>query len=308
MSFEDNVRDELNRVGATLPVIGVRLDRTMSRGRSIRRRKMLANLAVAAAVTVFAVGGGILLTTAREPAPRPGPAGTPSDQATPGPSPSQAEDELSFGRVEPVLREWLTAIQESDEDHAWSLMTSEAQALVGRSEFDRMMQSELPEGLGAFADAENFHYIVVTTEPHDARVVGVVSGEVTREASTEFAAMAIPMRLRREATLIDDAIVDRTRYWDRQAVFASASAGPQAFRSGDKLTVEFARPEAATASFIALDADRQPLPTQFDPETGQAVAKLDRDLQEGRHIATVIVVDESGRLYAEPIIFEAEAP
>jgi hypothetical protein len=37
-------------------------------------------------------------------------------------------------------------------------------------------------------------------------------------------------------------------------------------------------------------------------------ATLDRDLDAGRHIATVIVVHESGRLYFEAIIFTTTAP
>lgn len=313
MSFEDRVRHELEHAGAMLPIVGVDLDRTVSRGRNIRRRNIVANVVIAAALVAGAVGGGVLLTSAPEPPPGPGPAGTPSDRPTPERSPSPSEDEgdqtrPSFDRVEPVLREWLSAIQESDEDRAWDLMTPDAQAALGRPKFDRMMASALPEGLGAFADAESFHYVVVTSEADQAQVLGIASGEVTREGSTEFAAIAIPMRVSGADTLVDDIIIDRTRYWDRQAVFASVSAGPQSFHSGDELIVEFADPRGATAAWIAVDGDRRPLPTEFDAESGLAVATLDRDLQEGRHLATVIVLHQTGRLYAEPILFQAAAP
>jgi hypothetical protein len=46
----------------------------------------------------------------------------------------------------------------------------------------------------------------------------------------------------------------------------------------------------------------------FNPETGEARATLDRDLDAGRHLATVIVVHDSGRLYPEAIIFTTTAP
>ncbi len=313
MSFEDIIRHELSRAGGMVPVVGVDLERTLTRGRSIRRRRIVANVATAAVVIAAAVGGGALLTSSPETPPRPGPAGSPSGETTPEGTPSPGEDQgdqarPSFDRVEPVLREWLNAIQQSDEDRAWELMSPEAQAAVGRNEFDQMMESALPEGLGAFADAENFHHIVVTWEGDKAQVIAVASGEVTREGSTEFAPIAIPMRVRGEEALVDDTIVDRTRYWDRQAVFASESAGAQSFDSGDELVVEFAEPAGATAAWIAIDDDRQPLPTEFDPDSGRAVATLDRDLQEGRHIAIVIVLHESGRLYAEPIVFATAAP
>lgn len=310
MSFEDVIRYELNRAGATVPIVGVDLDRTMSRGRSIRRRKIVANVATAAAVIAVVVAGGALITSSPEPEPRPGPAGSPSGQTTPEETPSPGEDQgdqgrPSFTRVEPVLREWLTAIQQSDEVRAWQLMSPEAQAAVERSEFDQMMESALPEGLGAFADAENFHHIVVTSEGDKVQVVAVASGEVTREGSTEFAAMAIPMEVTSDGAFVDDPIIDRARYYDRNAVFASASLGPQPYRAGDEFIVEFAQPAGATGVYISLDDDRRPLDTKFDPSTGRATASLDRDLQAGRHIATVVVVHSSGRLYPEAIIFEA---
>lgn len=184
-------------------------------------------------------------------------------------------------------------------------MTAEARAAVGRDRFDQMMASALPEGLGAFADASRFHHVVLSDGAGE-RMVAVVSGQVTREGTTAFAAVAIPMRVADGAVLVDHAFL--SPYHDRVAAFASVSAGPLSFRSGDELTVEFAAPEGATTVLITLDDDRQPLPTEFDTATGRATATLDRDLAAGRHIATVIVVHESGLLYPETIIFEAAAP
>lgn len=248
---------------------------------------------------------------------------TPTETATGQPSPSESatfdekpaatesppvEERPSFARVESVLRSWLQAIQDGDEDRAWDLMTPEAQAGVGRDRFDEMMASALPEGLGSFADASDFHYVVVSSQGDDARLAAVVSGRVTREGTTEFAAMAIPMRVHAGQTLVDDPIVDRSRYYDRQAVFASASLGPQQYHAGDELSVEFTRPEGATAVLIAMDDNERPLPTRFDRQSGQATATLDRDLEAGRHITTIVVLHQSGRLYPEAIIFEAAAP
>ena len=80
------------------------------------------------------------------------------------------------------------------------------------------------------------------------------------------------------------------------------------FHAGEELIVEFSWPEVATDVVIAVDDDRRPLPTEFDPETGRATATLDRDLAAGRHVAVVIVRHRSGRLYPEAIVFKAAAP
>lgn len=90
-------------------------------------------------------------------------------------------------------------------------------------------------------------------------------------------------------------------------MFASASLGPQQYHVGDELVVEFAQPEGATAVSIAVE-DERPLPTRFDSQRGQATARLDRDLEAGRYIATIVVLHRSGRLYPEAIVFEAAAP
>ncbi len=314
MSLEDAIRYELQRAAVTLPLVGVDLRETVSRGRSIRRRKIAATVVAAAAfIGIVGVGGNALITSSPPPGPRLAPAGEPSDEARPAQAPAATETTPAqaaprFEQVVPVLREWLSAIQESDEDRAWELMTPEAQAIVGRGEFDRMMQSALPEGLGAFADAQTFHYVVVSTEGGEASAVAVASGDVTREGVTEFAAMAIPMQVGSDRVLVDDPFVGRDRYYDRMATFASASLGPQPYRAGDELVVEFSQPAGAVEVYISVDDDRQPLPTEFEAATGRATATLDRDLEPGRHIATVVVVDSSGRPYPEAIIFEAAQP
>jgi hypothetical protein len=68
-----------------------------------------------------------------------------------------------------------------------------------------MMASELPSGLGAFSDADGFSCVVVSRQGSEAPVVAVVSGEVTREGTTEFATMAIPMRVQGDEVLVSKA-------------------------------------------------------------------------------------------------------
>jgi hypothetical protein len=44
------------------------------------------------------------------------------------------------------------------------------------------------------------------------------------------------------------------------------------------------------------------------PRDRRGQGKPDRDLDAGRHLATVIVVHDSGRLYPQAIIFTTTAP
>ncbi|MDQ3964661.1 MAG: hypothetical protein M3277_12245 [Actinomycetota bacterium] len=313
MSFEDRLRHELQRADAALPIVGLDLGQVLTKGRAARRRALGATTVAAAAVVFAGIAGGAVLTRDGDVHPPQPPVATPSGTVRPDPIPTAsdslpADERPSFDRVETVLRTWLQAIQDGDENRAWELMTTEAQTIVGRDGFNDMMASALPQGLGAFADASDFSYVVMSSEDGDARLVGVVSGEISREGNDEFAAIAIPMRIQEGETRVDDPVVGRDRYYDRVAVFASASAGPFPARAGDELIVEFASPGRATEVLIAVDEDRRPLPTRFDAERGEARATLDRDLKAGRHIATVVVVHESSRLYPEAIIFTTAAP
>jgi hypothetical protein len=319
MSFEDRLRDELQRTAAALPSGSIDFTEVLEQGHRARRRGVAMMAAAAAAVIALAVGAATVLINDNGVSPDPIPPGGTESPDTPAPTPTTpvptpddtptetpSEEGVSFEDVEPTVRAWLRAIQNSDEDLVWSMMTPEAQAEVGREQFDELMLSALPEGMGAFADAPDFHHVVVASAGREAAVVAVVSGDVEREGSVEFGAQAFPVRIVGDEVLIDEVFEDR--YADRVAVFASESAGPFRFPKGEELIVTFAHPEGAVDVFISVDGDTAPLRTTFNPSSGEARAILDRDLAEGPHIATVIVQHESGRLYPEAIPFRALAP
>jgi hypothetical protein len=296
MKFEDRLQTMFQSADAGMPA-GPEVSWIDTIHKARRDRKLYV---VAVATALGAVVGATALA-----------ASTLIGRETPAPSPptqTPAPPENSLDDAEPVLRTWLQAISDSDEEKVWNLMTSEAQAIIGRRRFDEMMASALPEGLGAFASASGFSYVVVPTGGEERRVVAVVSGEVTREGNTERAAVAIPMRVVGDRVLVDDPFVGRDAYYDRVAIFASVSSGPFSFHSGDELIVEYTDPEGIKEAWIAIDADKRPLATDFDRARGRVSATLDQDLERGPHIATVIVLNESGRLYPEAIPFEAAAP
>lgn len=308
MTFEDRLRMELRQAGDRLPVVGIDLVPTLTRARSARRRSIALQMAAAAAVATIAAGVMVLTRSGEIERLPSNPAGAPTT-TTPQATPSERGGAtVGSEAAEPVVREWLQAIRDSEDDRAWSLMTPAAQAEVGRARFDQMMAGALPEGLGAFADASGFSLLMVDGDRGDARAVSVLWGEVTREGMTEFATMALPVLVRDDVVLVDDPIIDRARYGDRTAVFASESAGPFEFHAGDELVVEFSRPEGIVEVYIGIDDAEDPLPTRFDPRTGVAAATLGRDLEEGPHIATLVVVHRSGRLYPEAIMFTAASP
>ena len=314
MSFEERLRDELQRTAAALPAGSIKFNEVLEQGHRARRRGIAMMAAAAAAVVALAVGAAVVLIdngVGPDPIP-PGGTETPRQESptpTPQESPSEtpSEEGVSFEKVEPTVREWLLAIQNSDEDKAWSMMTPQAQAEIGREQFDQMMGSALPEGLGAFSQAPDFHHVVVASAGSEAAVVAVLSGEVTREGTTEVDARAIPMRIVGDEVLIDE-VFDVSYFSGMVTTFTSASLGPMRYREGKELTADFLQREGVAEVYFSIDDDETPLPGRFNRDTGVARATLDRDLGEGFHIATIVVQDESGRLYAEVRFFEAAAP
>jgi hypothetical protein len=317
MSFEERLRDELQRTAAALPSGSIKFNEVLERGHRARRRGIAMMAAAAAVVVALAVGGATVLIGDNGPSGPPIPPGgtesPPPSTDTPTPSPEESptetpsEEGVSFEEVEPTVREWLLAIQNSDEDAAWDMMTPEAQAEVGRARFDQDMQSALPEGMGAFANAPDFHYVVVASGGTEAAVVAVLSGEVEREGSVELDAEAISVRIRTDEVLIDETF-DGDYFSTVMTVFTSASGGPTQFHKGKELTVELPQPEGVTNVYVSIDDDEVPLPTDFDPQTGAAVATLDRDLEEGFHIATIVLERGSEPLYSHARIFETASP
>jgi hypothetical protein len=315
MSFEERLRDELQRTAAALPAGSIKFNEVLEQGHRARRRGLALMAAAAAAVVALAVAGAVVLVGDEGVSPDPvPPAGTETPrQESPTPTPQESpsetpsEEGVSFEKVEPTVREWLLAIQNSDEDKAWSMMTPQAQAEIGREQFDQMMGSALPEGLGAFSQAPDFHHVVVASAGSEAAVVAVLSGEVTREGTTEVDARAIPMRIVGDEVLIDERF--DVRYSSEMVtVFTSADLGEMQFRKGDELIVELGQPQGAAEVFVSIDDDEVPLPGRFNPQSGVARATVDRDLDEGLHIATIVVQDKSGRLYSDARFFEAAAP
>ncbi|MGH2819259.1 MAG: hypothetical protein ACRDJ5_01255 [Actinomycetota bacterium] len=298
MSFEDMLRTELQDAGATVPVKPLRFDETLARGKRARRNALVVSFTAAAVTVAVVLGGGAALTGGDLGWLPPRPAATPTPDER-----KDARRDVNPEEVEQALRSWLRAIQSSDEDAAWGLMTPAAQTEIGRDRFDQMMGSALPEGLGAFADARQFHLVGVSSGDEQAQVVAVVAGRVSREGVTEFAATAVPMRVADGEVLVDGGIINP--YRERNATFASESLGPQVYEKGDELSVSFGDPGEIIDASIALDDGRFPLHSRFDPDTGTVRSKLQRDLAAGPHVATVIVQHRSGRLYAEAIIFRA---
>lgn len=92
-----------------------------------------------------------------------------------------------------VVRAFLQAVIQGRTDAAWALLTPGAQAAMGRAAFDDAMRSALPEGLGAFAMLPDDAYEIRRLfsdgrQPYN--VVVTVAGEITREGSAEFDAVA----------------------------------------------------------------------------------------------------------------------
>jgi hypothetical protein len=293
MSIEDRLRTRLGRAGQTVPVVALDIEETLAKGR--RARRVAFARAAGAAAIVIGLGIAGTSTLMNGDAPRPIPPVGPSP--TTAPRPTELE-------IESVVRSWLQAIQDGDEDAAWALMTEEARAEVGRSRFDQLMASDLPEGLGAYANqGVDIEIVEIGTSGGDVGVVATLTGSLEQEGTTAFRAEAIPLRIEAGDPLVDETFEVRDVV---NTVWTSASLGPIPFRAGDELAIEEISSdiERVYLSIDGVPAQR----AQFDASTGVAVVTLDRTLDAGRHVGTIVMIDGDGRIFPEARPFEAASP
>jgi hypothetical protein len=299
MSIEDRLRTRLGRAAQTVPVVALDIEETLAKGRRARR----VAFARAAGAAIIVIGMGIAGATnlMNGEAPRPIPPVGPSPSPSPTTAPRPTEQE-----IESVVRSWLQAIQDGDEDAAWALMTEGARAEVGREQFDQMMASALPEGMGAFADPDvEVDLIELDESEGDPRIVATLSGTVQREGANEFAVEAIPLQIQAGSPLVDESFAVRDRpltVWTS----VSGSLGPMPFPAGEELPIEEI---SSDIERVYLSMDGTPAQqAEYDPGTTSAVVTLDRTLDAGRHVATIVMIDGEGRIFPDARSFEAASP
>ncbi len=297
MSIEGRLRRQLEHAATTVPVVPLDLEETLTKGRRARRMAFARAAGAAAIVIGLGIAGATTVMIGETPRLFPPVDRSPSPSPTTEPRPTEQENES-------VLRSWLQAIHDGDEDAAWALMTEGARSEVGRASFDRMMASALPEGLGAFADSDvEVGFVEIDPPDGDLGTVATLTGTVQREGTNEFAAEPIPMRIERGRPLVDEVFDDR---YDFLTVWTSANLGPMPFRDGRELPIEEISPDIERV-YLSID-DVPARRAQFDPGTGSAVVTLDRTLDAGPHVATIMMVDGDGRIFPVARLFEAASP
>lgn len=294
MSTEERLRAQLGRAGQTIPVVALDVEETLAKGRRARRVAFARTAGAAAIVIGLGIAGAA--TVMNGDAPRPIP---PVDRS-PSPPPQPTERD-----IESVLRSWLQAIQNGDDNGAWALMTEGARSEVGRERFDELMASALPEGLGAFADPDvEVDLIELDASEGDPGIVATLTGTVQQEGTNEFDVESIPMRIEGGRPLVDETFEVRD---DVMTVWTSSSLGPMRFRAGKELDVEQI-PSDIERVYLSIDGASPALRAQFEPSSGGTVVTLDRTLDAGPHVATIVLVGGDGRMLPQARLFEAAAP
>ncbi|HZK51078.1 MAG TPA: hypothetical protein VFD47_05910 [Actinomycetota bacterium] len=292
MSVEERLRTQLEHAATSVPVVPLDFEETLAKGR--RARRVAFARAAGAAAIVIGLGIAGATTVMNREAPRPIPPVEPSPTVAPPPTEQE---------IESTVRSWLQAIQDGDEDAAWALMTEGARAEVGREQFDELMTSALPEGLGAFADpGVDIEFVEVET-PGGNGIVATMSGSVQQEGPAAFGAETVPLRVQAGTPLVDESFEVRDEVL---TVWASASLGPEPFRAGKELDIEEI-PSDIERVYLSIDgapAQR----AEFDEGTGSAVVTLARTLDAGLHLATIVMIDGEGRMFPNTRPFEAAAP
>jgi hypothetical protein len=292
MSIENRLRTELDRAGQTVPIVALDIEETLTKGR--RARRVAFARAAAATVVVIGLGIGGATTLINGDAEPPIP---PVGDQSPRPSVTVTQ-EPTEEEIESVVRTWLEAVQDGDQDAAWALMTEGAHAEIGRHRFDELMGSSLPERFGTFADPNvDIEIVGIKTSEVDAGVVA------TMTRSRERVTQAIPLLIETGTPLVDEVFealdVGST-------VWTSASLGPRSFHAGDPLTIEAISPNVER---VYLSIDGGPAQrARLDSSSGSAVVTLARALDSGFHVATIVAVEGDGRMIPNARIFEASPP
>jgi hypothetical protein len=297
MNIENRLRSQLEHAATTVPVVGLDVEETLTKGH--RARRIAFARAAGAAVIVLGLGFAGATSLMSDDAPRPIPPVDRSPSPSPIPEPPPTEQE-----IESTLRSWLQALQDGDEDAAWALMTEGARAELGREGFDELMASALPEGMGAFAHPDVEVDLVEIDTPGGSGIVATLTGEVQREGTTEFAAEPIPMRIEGGRPLVDEIFDDR---YAVNTVWTSSSLGPPPLRAGDDMVIEEI-PQGIERVYMSIDGDSPATRADFEPGSGSATVILDRSFEAGEHVATIVLEDGDGRMFPIARVFESAAP
>jgi hypothetical protein len=166
------------------------------------------------------------------------------------------------------------------------------------------MASELPEGFGAYADpGVDIEIIEIGTSGGGVGVVATLTGSLEQEGTTAFRAEAVPLRIQAGNPLVDETFEVRDVV---NTVWTSASLGPIPFRAGDPLDIDQISSDIERV-YLSIDGDPAQQ-AEYDPGTTSAVVTLDRTLDAGRHVATIVMIDGDGRIFPEARPFEAASP
>jgi hypothetical protein len=301
MSIEDRMRSQFERAASTVPVVGLDFEETLTRGH--RARRMAFVRAAGAAAIIIGLGFAGATSWFNDEAPRPLP---PVDRS-PSPSPTP-EAPPTDQEIESVVRSWLQAIQDGDEDVAWALMTEDARTQVGRSQFDAQMQSALPAAIGGFADpAIEVDVIELEGSEGDSGIVATLSGRVERDGRRAFEAQPIPVRLEEDGPRVEW-VMDGPSYTVLTVWTSSnSSVGPMPLREDQPLPIEEVAPEMERV-YLSIDGYSPATRAQLDRASGTATVVLDRSFEAGRHIATIVLIDGEGKVYPITRVFDSAAP
>ena len=309
MSFEQQLRDDLQRAGAAAPVEDISWNQTLGRARRIRRVYVSLAGAAAAIVLAAAVSAGSSLLDS--------PQGLPPAGPSPSPAPPP-EEGVSLAAVEPTVKDWIQAIDEGRARDAWDLMTDQARSEVGAfARFQEMVSNELAEGLAAFARAQQVTYAtsVVASSGEGAAGVVTIAGVVDQEGAVRPNAVAVPFRVlafEDDRVLIDQGFDGR---WGVDPVSPGHDGeGGNAFPRRGRLEADI-RPASGRVGVLPsvtfhVDGDALTLPADVERtrdgsfEHVLASAELPGSLEPGPHLLTIVAVDEGGRIYAHALHFE----
>jgi hypothetical protein len=191
---------------------------------------------------------------------------------------------------------WVAAVAEGDMDAAWALLAEPSREALGSVDELEDRASELEEGWGAWASADDATY---TATPYGDEAAGtsvvVVSGSVSQEGESGPAAAAMPVHTADGASRVSP-------FEGEEAIEFTPEAGTELAPRGQ---VEIVAPAGADITFVVDDRGTTRAAVQRSSEGQTGLIRVSPALEPGDHTVTAII-DVDGALQTASAVYTVE--
>ena len=213
-----------------------------------------------------------------------------------GGSGSSEGADVSVADPADAAKAFVEALAEGDVETAWALLAEPSRAALGSIDDLRDQASELEEGWGAWASADDAAYSAVPYgDEADGVSVVVVTGTVSQEGEEAASATALPVRTVDGASLVSP-------FEDDSTIEFTPAPGTELEPRGQ---VEVTAPAGADITFVVDDRGTTSAAIQRSSKGQIGMLRVSPPLEPGDHAVTA-VIDVDGALQVATATYTVE--